>query len=410
MAIRARRFSGRAIVAITAVFVSLALFANAAQAFEWEVGGDLLAAKGVSSEATAGAGGAFILSTNVLGSPIEISCASSTSTGSIVTGGRRSTEVTLSSCSGEEKWHPCTTSIAPLKASSELIEVGGTLYERYKPSGAATSFGTIKLGNCPAAGSYPLKGEFGGAVPQSEASVERSVSFSPTVNSTIGAVLKFGSEPVAMTGALNEHLSGSFSGQTWRGIRSEVGPFNWQVSGKPFVPGQLESLRFTGGPIDATWKLSGSTLQFTCSGLAGKDALLKYGGVTEEKLAFSGCEMIASAGCTIASSFETLPVRSEPITEVDGYDYFRFNAGTATEPMAYVQVSGCSIAYLYPIYGTFGAKGGVHGSSQQTQPLELSAAANTLTGSQLRIGGSGALGLSGSVVLEVAGGSLWGSI
>ena len=61
--------------------------------------------------------------------------------------------------------------MAPIKASRELIELEGTLYERYKPAGAATQFTLIELRNCPVAGNYPLKGEFGGAVPQSGASV-----------------------------------------------------------------------------------------------------------------------------------------------------------------------------------------------------------------------------------------------
>ena len=213
-----------------------------------------------------------------------------------------------------------------------------------------------------------------------------------------------------MTVALNEHLSGSFTGQAWRGILYKVGPFNWQKNGTPFVPGQLESLVFKGGPITADWKISGSTFKFTCTGLTGKGGLLKYGGVTEERLAFSGCNMVEPAGCTIASSFETQPVSSEPVVQVDGYDYSRFNAGSSTNPTVSVQVSGCAAANWYPIYGTFGAKGGVHGSSKYTQPLELSPAANTLTGSLLRIGVSGVLSLSGSASLEAGSGLPWGSV
>jgi len=414
MVIRTRRLGGRAFIAVAAVLVSLTLFATAAQASEWEIGGALMTAKGVSSESTAGTGGAFTVNGKILGTQVEMTCASSTSSGSVASGGQGSLEISLSACSAKEKYKTCTASMAPIKASRELIELEGTLYERYKPAGAATQFTVIELRNCPVAGNYQLKGEFGGAVPQSGASVERAVSFSPTANSAIGAVLKISTEPAAMTGALNEHLSGSFSGQAWRGIRYKVGPSNWQIEESgvkhPLVPGQVESLFFKGGPVTASWKIGGSPFKFTCTGLSGKNAVIKYGGVTEEKLAFSGCKIVEPVGCTVASSFETQTVRSELVAQVDGYDYSRFDAGSSSNPMAYVQISGCAASNWYPIYGTFGAKGGVQGSSKYTQPLELSSAANALTGSQLKIGVNEALSLSGSASLELGLGWPWGSV
>ena len=103
MVIKARRFGGRAVIAVSAVLASLALFATVAQASEWEIGGALMTAKGVSSESTPGTGGAFTLNGKILGSQVEITCASSTSSGSIASGGQGSLEISPSSCSAKEK-------------------------------------------------------------------------------------------------------------------------------------------------------------------------------------------------------------------------------------------------------------------------------------------------------------------
>jgi hypothetical protein len=386
-----------------------AVAASGAQAFEWDVGGQTLSERGVSSETTAGSGGAFALTSRVTGQDFEMNCSSATSGGSIATPGGGSASVTLSGCAVAKPAGCKVVSMPSIEAKTELIEAGGTVYEKFVPK-SGLYFAEFTITNCVAAGTYPLKGSFAGLGPQTERLVNRPVSFSNAINSAAGASLKIGKEAATMSGSLEEHLGGALTGNYWRALKAGQLPFNWQIAGIPFSKGQTESVSVSGGPMALEFKILGSSFKVSCTSVSGKNAVINYGGSSEGSLSFSGCAMTTPAGCTVPSTIQTNTVRSS-LRNIGGYNYETF-VGAESSALFSLNISGCASAGSWEAKGSFTGKGTVEGTSQVSQPLEFSSAISTLTNSHITFGEEPGT-LSGSVARQLTGSSVglsWGAI
>lgn len=174
---------------------------------EWLIGGKTMTESGLASETIASNQSApfkFVL--NFSGAEVKFSC-SMKLTGTIVKGGTGTAAIKLSSCVSETAGCklPATNTFNSVKTS--ITESGGKSYVKFEPAGS--TFTSVKIEECAAEGVFPLTGAFSGQTEASgtELSVQ-TLQFSPTIDSAAGTIMKYGSNPVPLTGTQLVSLTG----------------------------------------------------------------------------------------------------------------------------------------------------------------------------------------------------------
>ena len=364
---------------------------------------------GSASEATAGAGHLSI-SSSVVGTATSFECAVST-TGSVVAGGTGSAKIGLSGCT-VSKPAKCEIPPASLEAKTELISAGGTTYEKFVPANG-TKFGVVVFSGalCPLSGAeVGVKGSFAG-LPSTSLAVERSLSFSPTINTAAGASFSLTTQPATDEGSISEHLSGKTTTGTWRSLW-EGTHGNWEMqSVTPSFLKSSESIIVAGGPVNLHFSSSWGSISIGCTGVGVEGATISPGGAENpNKFRLTGCTATEPKGCTVPSTI-TFGGVSATLQVVNGQVYEKFVPTEAGFFWLSFGGSTCSLLGLeWRIGGSFSAAG--YAAPFKYQTLEFSAASNAATGSALTFGTSGSGSFTGSFKQELSGvnaGRPWGA-
>ena len=235
-----------------ALLVSLAfgaIAASGAQALDWQHENHV-ALSGSESATVAGSGTSFAINGQVLGQSVEVDCSAASTSGSVAAEGAGTSTIDLSGCDVSQPSNCELASNPSLKASTELVEVGGNAVrevrsERRKQLRATAADGRRMLA-CRRGSA--LKGSFAGREVSGGMSVNRSLSFTKT-KVWPEVALKLGKTAATMDGEATQHLSGSMENRGWRGIW-QGGHGAWEVEqGYPFT--SAESVAVSGGPLNS---------------------------------------------------------------------------------------------------------------------------------------------------------------
>jgi hypothetical protein len=129
-------------------------------------------------------------------------------------------------------------------------------------------------------------------------------------------------------------------------------------------------------------KVLGSSFGMSCTGLSATGSI-RVGGTASEELGLTGCTVSKPSGCAVPSSI-SFPVKSELVYKSEAlYEKFVPSEGTI---FVTLKITGCAAAGSYQLKGGFGAAVEQFGVQKTEQPLTVTAAATTATGSSLTLG------------------------
>jgi hypothetical protein len=162
----------------------------------------------------------FLLTTTILNVAVAIECAEA-NTGKIVVGGKGEQTLTFSECGVLAPAGCGTEKEFTMAAKTQLVKIGGRMYNVFEPKVAGGSLGTFKLLACAIAGNYAVKGKTcsEGGLAGEEGKFERSV-FSEAVENVCkgaGAIagLTVGVKAAHLSGVNLEWLTGAYLNQKW---------------------------------------------------------------------------------------------------------------------------------------------------------------------------------------------------
>jgi hypothetical protein len=358
---------------------------------------------GTESVTLASSSGAISVSSTLLELNLQIGC-TVTTTGSISAGGGGSSTINLSNCF-DSNFPNCTVvSSGPEPANVELVQVGGSLFEKFTPTegyfGHLEYLGSGCALNEAAAG---LSGSFAGREATAGLTENRTLSFTKGKSETWPAVeLKLGKKPAILAGELTQHLSGSLEdagwGPIWQGTHG-----GWEVQvGSPFATS--ETVQASGGTKFSATLEGGLAVSFSCSTAGAVAANLVPGGTESAKsFTFSGCKVEAPATCSLpGNSLSTGPVTGT-LLRVNGKIYEKFTP--VGSEFGWVEFAGASCPLTgvgRELKGSFAALAPEAGVLMTSHSLALSDAANEATGSQLILG-TRLVHLSGSLEQRLSG-------
>lgn len=207
-----------AVLALTAITASLAQAASP----EWSIEGKALSgSESISSEATE----TFKLEVPARG--LTIQCTEqSTVEGKITSPRADSGKISFNNCSvvGAPTCK-VTQPITTVPLVTELKLSGTTVYDTFKPA-SGTTFTTITISGCAAAGSFPITGQTCGKATNALGvqAVKQQLEFSKAITATciangyITGGLKFAGTEATLTGKANNFLSGANAGKKFGAI------------------------------------------------------------------------------------------------------------------------------------------------------------------------------------------------
>ena len=211
---RARNFG----VVLVAVLAMTAVAASAANASEWYIGATKLSG---SESVKLKAAEKFTLESKVLGANFRFTATTLECEGCTISnpGAKSAGVLSFSGISVDE---PTGCSVAsPIRTNALVDEVimnpsgGEATFDKFTPA-EGTTFVTIKITGCAAAGSYPLKGSFTGRTNNTGvAAVEQPITFNAAEQATGGGILTWGPQPANLTGKALSSLSGANAGNTF---------------------------------------------------------------------------------------------------------------------------------------------------------------------------------------------------
>jgi len=395
-------------ILISAILMALAfssVTAGAAQALDWATAesGAPYVLSGASSKSTAGSA-SFVLSGTVLGSNLEVACNASTTNGSITAGGKGSATIALSGCEADPP--QCKLSPVSLAATTELIQVGVTTYEKFVPAKGA-NFGELEFtgaGCVFAELGIPVSGTLAGLPPQSERTVNRQLTISPSTNSAAGVQVKMAGKTALFAGNITEHLSSAPAGSSWRSVW-EGTHGGWEIQEiNPQALKTSESVQFSGAPMELGFNYGGTTISINCSGASAKEATLVPGGTeTVKQLALTGCTVTKPSTCSLERNTVEFTPLTGSLSSVGGSYYETFKPTEAGGVLSALNFTGsCYLAgYSYPVKGSFAGLG--YGLPAVSQPLAFSKASNEAAGANLSMGSGSSGWLSGTVNQKFTG-------
>jgi len=206
------------LITCMAVLGVTAVSAAAAQASTtWQVGGSTLP-EGKTANIKS-SGGPFTLEVPEL--PATIRCSTESNTGTIFNKknakgelqGFDTATVNFTGCVvvGFEKVCTVTEPITT-NTNTELITVGGVIYDKFTSTTGVFTTITIKGASCPLLGSYNVTGNTAGKV--GPAAVKATLEFSKSISSASGTQLLFEGLKAYLTGTSIQELTGEYAGKT----------------------------------------------------------------------------------------------------------------------------------------------------------------------------------------------------
>jgi hypothetical protein len=416
--LNSRRKAFALALAVVAVLGINAISASGAQALTWQRGTGTHVTKilsGAETESIAGTG-SFTISSTVLGEPSTVECGASNN-GSIGANGSGSATISLTGCVVVAPSHCEITSAPTLKANTELVEVGGKLFQKFTPvNEKEKTFGYIEYrgAECPFNRlNLPLKGTFAGAESSTALSVTHTLVF--TKSEPWPAVEpKFGGTATISGQLVGQHLSGGLTNRPWRPLwQTTHGAWEveWEVGGSPL--GSAEAASVTGGPVSFNVSLLGNPISFTCSEPRAKGAVLKPGNTESvESLSFAGCKVAEPSTCAVPNNkIQTSPVTGT-LVSVSGKTYEKFVSESGVLMGWDFAGSACPVVGLHwEVSGSIVALGPNLGLLGKVQPFVFSKAADEAAAGGLSAG-SAKVTMGGSLEQALAGplfGVPWGA-
>jgi hypothetical protein len=409
-------------IAVVAVLGVSAISAGGAQALSWQPHLTRVLS-GAETETVAGTGSVTISST-VLGTPTTIECGA-TNSGSIGAGGKGSNTISLTGCTVAAPSH-CVLATAPaLKASTELVSVSGSVFQKFTPA-VEKSFATLEYtgGSCPLSGVVaPLSGSFAGSVGSAVPSESRTVSLTKT-EPWPEVALKLGKAAATLSGSLlGQHLTGPFVNNPWAPIWESGTGGGWLVEGTGHSYETL--VRVTGGPMSfGTVSVLGVPVSVSCSETRVIGGNLNSASTESlEGLLFAGCKTAEPVSCIVGNrplypGTILFPEMTGTLMSVGGKTYERFTATKfkPTEPIMSWSFEGslCPLTGdTVALRGSIVALGPELGTLKGVQPFEFSKASSEIIPAEERLRvGSNAVTMSGSLNQEREGiykGLPWGA-
>lgn len=404
MTIRHRLSKHRVSVLMCAIAAALSLSAvsaTAAQALNWGTAeeGTPYVLSGEASKATSGTAPLILVST-VGKFNVEFYCGASTTSGSVTAGGGGTTTISLSGCTVFEP-EPCEVSPITLQAKTELINVGGTTYEKFVPA-KGSWFGTFEFKGSKCALNEVetgIAGSFAGLPPQSERAVNRKLSLSGAINKAAGLEVKLGSSTAILAGNITEHLSSAPAGSSWRS-RWEGTHGGWEIQEvTPRAFKEPEFASFTGGSFEFGFNYFGTAVSIKCGGPNAMPTLVPGGTEELSGLTLPSCAVSHPESCSVAgNSLKFLPLVGT-LQSIGGKYYETFKGGTFLS----LSFNGgaCPLGEkVWSVSGSFAGLGTEYGFPSLSQPLVFSKANTEIAGGGMSIsngGWSGSAWLNGTV-------------
>jgi hypothetical protein len=194
-------------LALAAVFALVAVAAASASAATWKIEGKEF----TGEEKISSTGGPFTLTVPKLG--VAIKCEKEANTGKIFSKNKDESTIEFTKCA-VEKAANCTVK-EPIKSevNTELIEVGGVVYDKFTPKKEPFTTITLEGSGCVLKGSYEVKGTEAGQV--GAEAVESTLTFSEAISKAAGTVLTFGADEAFLAGTSSQKLTGKEKGKKW---------------------------------------------------------------------------------------------------------------------------------------------------------------------------------------------------
>ena len=205
-------------VVLVAVLAMTAVAASAANASEWYIGATKLSG---SEEVKAEASEKFTLESEVLGAKFKLTATTLSCAGCTISnpGAKSAGKLSFTGLTVDE---PAGCSVAsPITTNALVDEVimdpsgGEATFDKFTPA-EGTTFVNIKITNCAAAGTYPVKGTVTGRSNNTGvAAIKQPLTFNAAEQTTGGGALTLGNKPASLTGKALNYLSGAKIGETF---------------------------------------------------------------------------------------------------------------------------------------------------------------------------------------------------
>jgi hypothetical protein len=198
------------------------LFAASANAANWEIGGTKFTA-GQTEAVTGAAVTATTLQSKVLGTELKVTYSAHETIGTeLAPNGAHRINVTRYASPSVIQPVGCKTTPLEFKSVTGTAGMGnteatkGNVYVKFVPTSGEV-FGTLKLTECAAAGSYQIKGSYYVKAVNGTGvnAVKQEYQSSGEINSSQGGALTVGKEAATLTGTVGVSLSGSNAGKAW---------------------------------------------------------------------------------------------------------------------------------------------------------------------------------------------------
>jgi hypothetical protein len=391
------------VAALAAVFASSSFAAAATTAEPWVVGGSTLTgSETVTSAIDAGTTATF--STEVAGTKYKlestgiecVGCKIENVGGSAVGSGKlKFTGVTVkepASCSVASSIETTALSITADWMS------GTTTYVKFVPTAGETKeFATAEITGCSLATNLVPKGSIFVQAKNTTGTpaVEQEVTSSEAINNAAGGSLKVGTKAAVLAGSAKFKLSGGKTfqvGETER-LPNETATTTaepWVVNGSTLTGSETVTSSAV-GVTSFGWEFGGTKYVLNATGIECVGCKIENSGgsaVGSGKLKFTGVTMKEPAGCSVASSIETvaLSITADWMSGTTTYVKFVPTAGE-TKEFATIEITGCSLGTtLIPKGSVFVKARNATATYESQQEVTSSEAINSAAGGSLKVG------------------------
>jgi hypothetical protein len=186
----------------------------------------------------------------------------------------------------------------------------------------------------------------------------------PTVSSAVklwhagvplaACALDFGTNAATLEGTAEIELTGAKAGKKWLAL---FGPL-WLVEGSPFAEGESAKSELVNAEPETAYVFSVASIgfsvsceKFTVTGVKLLEATEGAAAASVEKISFEKCAVVKPAGCLVAATLTTAPIKVELFDEgtTEVWALFKPEVG---ETFITVSVSECSDEGKYAVAGT----------------------------------------------------------
>jgi hypothetical protein len=311
------------VVTVVALLGVVGVGTAAAVEVEWQIAGEGMKDLGLTEESVtaSSSGGPLEIKSKVLGSSFRLKCEQLGASGKLRQEGKGEISLEPSKCSVPEPAGCKTAEKLTGKTSSQAVETGEVLYEKFAPASGETLI-TIELTGCAAAGSYPLKGSICEETEEAEEElVEQPFTFSEAISKAAGCgILKLGKEAATVSGEAVQKfkLQGANIGEQFRPARPVLCKLlpnaNGACAGGQGYRGEVKGALAAGNEVklenpEGTISCNESSFRGTYNKWSGMGVL---NGVTYKDAAGVGgtCVTTRAGEPEVAITFPTIPVNT----------------------------------------------------------------------------------------------------